>query len=50
VVTIGTMLIMVLLTIKGLNFIPLKKIERYTHALAGFTILLCGAGMVFFGL
>lgn len=50
VVTIGTMLTMVLLTIKGLNFIPLKKIERYTHALAGFTILLCGAGMVFFGL
>ncbi len=50
VVTIGTMLTMVLLSIKGLNFIPLKKIERYTHALAGFTILLCGAGMVFFGL
>lgn len=49
-VTIGTMLTMVLLSIKGLNFIPLKRIERYTHALAGFTIMLCGAGMVFFGL
>lgn len=50
VITISTMIILVLLSLKGLSFIPLKKIERYNHALAGLTILLCGIGMVFFGL
>lgn len=49
-VTIGTMLILVLLAMKGFSFVPLKKIESYGHAIAGFTILLCGVGMVFFGL
>lgn len=50
VVTISTMLVLVLLAIKGINFIPLNKIERYNHALAGLAITLCGVGMVFFGL
>lgn len=50
VVTISTMLVLVLLAIKGINFIPLKKIERYNHAIAGLAITLCGVGMVFFGL
>jgi len=49
-VTIGTMLTLVFLASKGMEFIPLKKFERYNHALAGATILLCGVGMVFFGL
>lgn len=49
-VTIGTMLTLVFLAFKGFQFLPLKKIERYNHAIAGFTILLCGVGMVFFGL
>ncbi|OPZ96644.1 MAG: hypothetical protein BWY70_01705 [Bacteroidetes bacterium ADurb.Bin408] len=49
-VTIGTMITLVVLALKGLSFLPMKKIERYNHALAGFTILLCGIGMVFFGL
>ncbi|MDD3877172.1 MAG: hypothetical protein PHT69_11155 [Bacteroidales bacterium] len=49
-VTIGTMISLVVLAVKGLSFLPMKKIERYNHALAGFTILLCGLGMVFFGL
>lgn len=49
-VTIGTMLLLVLFALKGFSFVPLKKFERYGHALAGFTILLCGVGMVFFGL
>ena len=41
-VTITTMLTVVLLGSIGISFIPLKKIERYTHALAGATIALCG--------
>lgn len=50
VVTIGTMTAMVFLTIKGFSFLNLKKIERFNHAIAGMVILLCGVGMVFFGL
>lgn len=48
--TIGTMLTIVLLGSFGINFLPMKKIERYTHAIAGGTIALCGFGIVFLGL
>ena len=41
-VTIGVMLLMTLLGIKGLQFIKLDRLERYAHALAGSAILLCG--------
>jgi nickel/cobalt exporter len=50
VVTILTMLILVYLLQKGLNFIRLRKFERYTHALAGAMLLLSGIGILFLGL
>lgn len=49
-VTILTMLSMVLLGVYGLTFLPMNKLERYSHALAGFAILLCGLSIVFLGL
>jgi len=45
-VTISTMLAVVILGTMGINFIPLKKVERYSHALAGATIALCGVLIV----
>jgi len=41
-VTIATMLSIVLVLSFGVNLIPLRRVERYTHAIAGATILLCG--------
>jgi len=49
-VTISTMLTIVLLTTFGINFLPLGKFEKYTHALAGAIILLSGLGIIFLGL
>ena len=49
-VTIGTMLSIVLVSLKGINFIPLEKFEKYMHASAGFVILLCGLTIQFLGL
>ena len=50
VVTIATMLGVVLISTMGLNFIPIKKMERYTHALAGATIFFSGMAIQFLGL
>ncbi len=49
-VTIATMLATVLLARRGVNFLPMAKIQRYAHVLAGSTILLCGLAIVFLGL
>ncbi|MBL7032424.1 MAG: sulfite exporter TauE/SafE family protein [Nitrospira sp.] len=49
-VTIATMLGVVLVSTMGLNFLPLKKMERYTHALAGATISHSGMAIQFLGL
>lgn len=49
-VTIGTMIGLVLATSYGLKLLPVNKMERYNHALAGGTIFLCGLGMLFLGL
>jgi len=49
-VTIMTMLSIVLISSLGINFLPLKRLERYTHALAGATICLCGMAIQFLGL
>ena len=46
-VTILTMLSIVLVTSFGLNFLPMAKLERYSHAIAGGTILLCGVSIQF---
>ena len=50
VVTILTMLVLVLIATYSLKSIPLGKMERYTHAIAGATILLSGCAIVFLGL
>ena len=49
-VTILTMMGIVLLSTFGISFLPLGKVERYTHAIAGAAITLCGAAIVFLGL
>lgn len=50
VVTILTMLSVVLISSYGIKFIPLGKMEKYSHAIAGATILLSGLGIQFLGL
>jgi sulfite exporter TauE/SafE len=45
--TLLTMLLMVLLGYYGLSFFKPGKLEKYMHALAGFTLFICGWGMVF---
>ena len=49
-VTILTMLAVVLAASYGINFLPLEKLEKYSHAIAGGTIFLCGASIQFLGL
>ncbi|MBT3181510.1 MAG: hypothetical protein HN337_03260 [Deltaproteobacteria bacterium] len=46
VVTIATMMAAVFFGSLGISFIPIKRIERYSHALAGATIALCGVLIV----
>jgi len=50
VVTISTMLGVVLLARAGVSFVPLTRLQRFTHAIAGATILLCGLAIQFLGL
>ncbi len=50
VVTIGTMLMMVYLAQRGIRLIPMQRIERYTHAIAGVAILSSGLAIRFLGL
>jgi nickel/cobalt exporter len=49
-VTILTMLSIVLASSFGFNLLPLGKLERYSHALAGGSIFLCGMAIQFLGL
>lgn len=49
-VTIATMTCIVVATTFGISFLPLQRMERYTHALAGATICMCGLAIVFLGL
>lgn len=49
-VTIMTMLGIVMASMWGINLIPMKKMELYTHALAGGSIFLCGMAIQFLGL
>ncbi len=50
VVTIGTMLVIVLASSYSLAKLPLRRLEKYSHALAGLTILLSGGAIKFLGL
>lgn len=47
-VTIITMIIVVMLMLKGISFVKFKTLERYQHVIAGATITLCGVA-IFFG-
>ncbi len=49
-VTIFTMLGVVMISVLGIDFIPTARLERYTHAIAGATICLCGVSIKFLGL
>ncbi|MDI6641855.1 MAG: sulfite exporter TauE/SafE family protein [Elusimicrobiota bacterium] len=48
--TVGTMLGIVLGSFYGLSMLQLRKLERYSHALAGLIIFLCGGATKFLGL
>ena len=49
-VTIGTMMVVVYVTSTGIKLIPMKKMEKYSHAIAGAIILFSGLGIQFLGL
>jgi sulfite exporter TauE/SafE len=49
-VTIATMLALTFLGLMGINLLPVGKLDRHIHAIAGLTILLCGLSIVFLGL
>ena len=46
--TVATMVVCTLVSLKGINMIPMKKLERYSHALTGLIIFLCGIAVYFF--
>ena len=48
--TIGTMLGIVMLSVAGVNFAQLSRLQRFSHAIAGATICLCGLAIQFLGL
>lgn len=48
--TLATMMSIVLISSFGISFLPMKALERYTHALAGATICFCGVAIQFLGL
>lgn len=50
IVTIGTMLMIVFSALYGLSFVPMKKMEHYSHALGGVAILLCGIAIQWLGM
>jgi len=49
-ITIAIMLAVVLLSLYGVHLLPLGRLERYSHALAGATIVLTGCAIQVFGL
>ena len=48
--TILTMLTIVTLAYYGIQFLPMRKVEKYMHVIAGATILISGVGIQFLGL
>lgn len=48
-ITILTMVSIVLVTTFGISLVRLRKVERYTHVIAGATIMLCGVAIEFLG-
>ena len=49
-VTVATMIGAVMISRIGTSLLPLARFERYSHALAGATIFLCGLAIQFLGL
>ena len=49
VLTLATMVLMVTMGYYGFSLLKTNRLERYMHALGGFTIFVCGAGMVLMG-
>ncbi len=43
--TITTMTVIVRLLMKGIDLLPLHNLERFSHALAGFIVLMCGVAI-----
>ncbi len=50
IATTATMMATVFLGKAGVDFLPLRSVQRYSHAVAGATILLCGLAIQFLGL
>ena len=50
VITIATMMTLVALASAGAARVPLGRVERWSHALAGGVIAACGGGVLVFGL
>jgi len=50
VVTIATMMSVVMVMSLGISMVPLGRLERYSHAMAGAAILMSGAAIQFLGL
>lgn len=48
--TLLTMLVSVLILLKGVSLAKMNKLEKYQHVIAGSTISLCGASILFLGL
>lgn len=48
--TIVTMLSCVWILQRGVSFLPLQPVERWSHALAGFAVFACGGAMAWLGL
>jgi ABC-type nickel/cobalt efflux system permease component RcnA len=50
IVTVLTMLTVVTILSMGVNLLPLGRLDRYVHAMAGLTIFLCGTAIQILGL
>ncbi len=50
ITTISTMMALVVAARSGISFVKLNPMQRYSHSIAGGTILLCGLAIQFLGL
>jgi sulfite exporter TauE/SafE len=50
IATVGVMIVMTLLMLKGINFVKMHNLEKYQHVVAGITLALCGGAIIFLGL
>jgi nickel/cobalt exporter len=49
-VTVATMTVAVMVVSLGINTVKLKRFERFNHAVAGSTVLVCGLSVAFLGI